>query len=42
MKLKKLALQSLVVSLCMIPSATLATEINIDDSGIGHPHPNKI
>lgn len=42
MKLKKLVLQSLVVSLCMIPSATLATEINIDDSGIGHPHPNSV
>lgn len=42
MKLKKLALQSLVVSLCMIPSATLATEIDIDDTSVGHPHPNKI
>lgn len=42
MKLKKLVLQSLFVSLCMIPSATLATEINIDDTGIGHPHPNSV
>lgn len=42
MKLKKLVLQSLFVSLCMIPSATLATEINIDDTDIGHPHPNSV
>lgn len=42
MKLKKLVLQSLFVSLCMIPSATLATEIDIDDTSVGHPHPNKI
>lgn len=42
MKLKKLVLQSLFVSLCMIPSATLATEINIDDTSIGHPHPNSV
>lgn len=42
MKLKKLVLQSLFVSLCIIPSATLATEINIDDTDIGHPHPNSV
>lgn len=42
MKLKKLVLQSLFVSLCMIPSATLATEIDIDDTDIGHPHPNSV
>lgn len=42
MKLKKLVLQSLFVSLCMIPSATLATEIDIDDTSDVHPHPNKI
>lgn len=42
MKLKKLVLQSLFVSLCMIPSATLATEIDSDDTNIGHPHPNSV